>query len=136
MSKQHELVSVLVVEDEPLVRLVALEAIEGAGFKAYATTNADEAILILERQRDIRLVFTDINMPGSMDGIRLAHCVRDRWPRVQFIVTSARLEYGEAELPRGSVFIGKPYSPEQIVRKIEKMSEANAYAQTFWSLCL
>jgi two-component system, response regulator PdtaR len=126
MSKQHELVSVLVVEDESLVRLVALEAIEAAGFKAYAAANADDAICILERQRNIRLVFTDINMPGSMDGIKLAHCVRDRWPRVQFIVTSGQLKPGEAELPRGSVFFSKPYSPEQVVRRIEKMSEANA----------
>ena len=126
MSKQHELVSVLVVEDESLVRLVAFEAIEAAGFKAYAAANADDAIGILERQRNIRLVFTDINMPGSMDGIRLAHCVRDRWPQVQFIVTSGQLKPGEAELPRGSVFVSKPYSPEQVVRKIEKMSEANA----------
>lgn len=126
MSKQHELVGVLVVEDEPLVRLVALEAIEAAGFKAYAAADADEAISVLERQRNIRLVFTDINMPGSMDGIRLAHCVRDRWPPVQFIVTSGQLKFREAELPPGSVFVSKPYSPEQIVRKIEKMSGANA----------
>jgi CheY-like chemotaxis protein len=126
MAKPHELVGVLVVEDEPLVRMVAFEAIEAAGFKAYAAADADEAISILERQRDIRLVFTDINMPGSMDGIRLAHCVRDRWPPVQFIVTSAHLKLGEAELPQGSVFVSKPYSPEQIVRKLEKMSGAIA----------
>jgi CheY-like chemotaxis protein len=126
VSKQHELVGVLVVEDEPLVRMVALEAIEAAGFKAYAAADADEAICILERQRNIRLLFTDINMPGSMDGIRLAHCVRDRWPPVQFIVTSGQLKFCEAELPHGSVFVSKPYSPEQIVRKIEKMSGADA----------
>jgi CheY-like chemotaxis protein len=126
MSKQRELVSVLVVEDEPLVRLVALEAIKAAGFKAYAAANADEAIRILERQRNICVVFTDINMPGSMDGVRLVHCVRDRWPPVQIIVTSALSKFREAELPRGSVFVSKPYSPEQIVRKIEKMSDATA----------
>lgn len=126
MSKQHELVGVLVVEDEPLVRLVALEAIKAAGFSAYAAANADEAIRILERQREILVVFTDINMPGSMDGIRLVHCIRDRWPPVRFIVTSALSKFREAELPCGSVFVSKPYSPEQIVRNIEKMSEATA----------
>jgi CheY-like chemotaxis protein len=126
MSRQYALVGVLVVEDEPLVRMVALEAIEAAGFKAYAAADADEAIRILERQGNIRVVFTDINMPGSMDGIRLVHCVRDRWPPVQFIVTSGQLKFGEAELPLGSVFVSKPYSPEQIVSKIEKMSAANA----------
>ena len=126
MRKQHESVGVLVVEDESLVRVVALEAINAAGFRAYAAANADEAISILERQCDIRVVFTDINMPGSMDGIRLAHCVRERWPPVQFIVTSALSKFRGAELPSGSVFVSKPYSPEQIVRKIEKMAEATA----------
>jgi two-component system, response regulator PdtaR len=126
VSKQRELVNVLVVEDELFVREVAHQAIEAAGFKAYAAANADEAISILERQRNISIVFTDINMPGSMDGIGLAHCVRDRWPPVQFIVTSALSKFRDAELPRGSVFVSKPYSPEQIVQKIEKMSEATA----------
>jgi CheY-like chemotaxis protein len=71
MGKEHESVSVLVVEDEPFVRMAAIEAIRAAGFRAYEAENADEAIRILERQYDIRFVFTDINMPGSMDGIRL-----------------------------------------------------------------
>jgi CheY-like chemotaxis protein len=126
MAKGHDSVGVLVVEDEPLVRMVAVEAIEAAGFRAYQAKDADEAIRILERNYDIRFVFTDINMPGSMDGIRLVHCVRDRWPPIQFIVTSGRLKCGKAELPLGSVFVSKPYSPEEIVRKIEKLSEANA----------
>jgi two-component system, response regulator PdtaR len=126
MRKQHELVGVLVVEDESLVRVVALEAIGAAGFRAYAAANADEAIRILEQQCNIQIVFTDINMPGSMDGIRLAHCVHDRWPPVQLIVTSALSKFRDAELPSGSVFVSKPYSPEQIVGKIEKMVEATA----------
>lgn len=126
MAKGHDSVGVLVVEDEPLVRMVAVEAIKAAGFRAYEAEDADEAIRILERSYDIRFVFTDINMPGSMDGIRLVHCVRDRWPPIQFIVTSGQLKFGKAELPLGSVFVSKPYSPEEIVRKIEKMSEANA----------
>jgi CheY-like chemotaxis protein len=126
VSKQYESVGVLVVEDESLVRMVALEAIKVAGFRAYAAANADEAISILERQCDIRVVFTDINMPGSMDGIRLAHCVRDRWPSLQFIVTSALSKFRDAELPRGSVFVSKPYLPVQIIRNIEKLSEATA----------
>ena len=106
--------------------MAAAYAIEDAGFITYEAGTADEAILILERHPDIRFVFTDINMPGSMDGIRLAHCVRERWPPVQFIVTSGQMKFGEAELPHGSAFLGKPYSPEEVVRKIEKMFEANA----------
>jgi CheY-like chemotaxis protein len=125
VSIQHESVGVLVVEDESLVRVVALEAIGAAGFPAYAAANADEAIRILERQSNIQIVFTDISMPGSMDGIRLAQCIHDRWPPVQFIVTSALAKFRDAELPSGSIFVSKPYSPEQIVHKIEKMAEAS-----------
>jgi two-component system, response regulator PdtaR len=124
VSKHQEPIGVLVVEDEFLVRLDTLEAIKAAGFKAYEAANADEAIAILEQNCDIRVVFTDINMPGSMDGIRLAHCVRDRWPPVQFIVTSALLKFREAELPDGSLFLSKPYSFEQIVHNIEKLANA------------
>jgi two-component system, response regulator PdtaR len=125
VSKQHEPVGVLVVEDEFLVRLDALEAIKAAGFNAYEAANADEAIAILEQNCDIRIVFTDINMPGSMDGIRLAHCVRDRWPPVKFIVTSGLLKFREAQLPDGSVFLSKPYSFEQIVLNIEELANAS-----------
>jgi two-component system, response regulator PdtaR len=126
VKKPHDSVSVLVVEDESFVRLVAVEAIQTAGFRTYAAANADEAIECLERHPDIHFVFTDINMPGSMNGVRLTHCVRDRWPPVQFIVTSALAKFGETELPRGSEFVSKPYSPEQIVHKIEIMSGAGA----------
>jgi CheY-like chemotaxis protein len=70
---------VLVVEDEALVRLSAREEIEAAGFKVYEANNADEAIRLLGANSDIELVFTDVDMPGSMDGVKLAHYVRTRW---------------------------------------------------------
>src|ERR1700738_5539437 len=73
---------VLVVEDENLIRLSALDMVEEAGFEAIAATDADEAIRILESRNDIRAVFTDVHMPGSMDGLRLARVVRNRWPPV------------------------------------------------------
>jgi two-component system, response regulator PdtaR len=126
VNKPHDSVNVLVVEDEPFVRMVAVEAIEAAGFRTYVAANANEAIECLELQPNIHVVFTDINMPGSMNGVRLAHCVRDRWPPVQFIVTSALAKFDEAELPRGSIFVTKPYSPARIVRDIEVMSGAAA----------
>ncbi len=81
---------VLVVEDETLIRIAAVEAVEEAGFEVIEAQNADEAIAILEQRTDIHLVFTDIQMPGSMDGLKLAHCVRDRWPPVKIIATSGR----------------------------------------------
>ena len=71
---------VLIVEDEALVRMIAVDMIEEAGFEILEAANADEAILLLEARRDITVLFTDIEMPGSMDGLRLAQAVRGRWP--------------------------------------------------------
>ena len=75
---------VLVVEDEPLLRMLAVEVVEEAGFIAIEARDADEAVVLLESRSDITLLFTDINMPGSMDGLKLAHAVRDRWPRSRY----------------------------------------------------
>jgi CheY-like chemotaxis protein len=103
---------VLVVEDDPLVRMVALEMVADEEFEVVGARNADEAIRILESRSDIQIVFTDINMPGSMDGLKLAHAVRGRWPPIKFIVTSALLD--GRPIPKGSVFLPKPYNPAQL----------------------
>src|SRR3954470_24429315 len=95
---------VLVVEDETLVRLSTVEIVEGAGFETIAAANADEAIRILESRSDIRAVFTDVQMPGSIDGLRLARVVRDRWPSVALIVTSGQTNVSESGLPEGGLF--------------------------------
>src|ERR1700691_606694 len=73
----------LIVEDESLVRMTAVDMVEEAGFEVLEATNADEAILLLEVRRDIAVVFTDIEMPGSMDGLRLTAAVRGRWPPIK-----------------------------------------------------
>lgn len=78
----------MVLEDDFLARLHAVTLVEDADFTAIEASNADEAIAILERRKDIRVVFTDIDMPGSMDGLRLAHVIRKRWPPIEHIVTS------------------------------------------------
>jgi two-component system, response regulator PdtaR len=101
---------VLVVEDEPLSLMNAVDIVEEAGFEALSCTNADDAISILESRKDIRIVFTDINMPGSMDGLKLAHAVRGRWPPIEIIVTSALKLPGGQKLPERGVFIPKPYT--------------------------
>ncbi|MET0246935.1 MAG: response regulator, partial [Sphingomonas sp.] len=76
---------VLVVEDEPLQRMLAVDLVEDAGFVAIEAENADIAILTLGHRSDIQAVFTDIDMPGSIDGLKLAACVRDRWPPIEII---------------------------------------------------
>ena len=106
--------AVLIVEDEPLIRIGAVKIIEDAGFEVIEAPSADEAIRILECRGDIRVVFTDIHMPGSMDGLKLAHAVRNRWPPIKIIVTSGRDLITEKDLPEGGRFFAKPYDPIEI----------------------
>ena len=101
---------VLIVEDEPLVRMVAVATAQDAGFDAIEATDADSAIAILETRNDIRIVFADIHLPGSMDGLKLARAVRDRWPPIELILTSGLMKVGPRDLPERSVFLTKPYS--------------------------
>jgi CheY-like chemotaxis protein len=106
--------AVLIVEDEALIRLGAVRMIEDAGFEVIEAATADEAIQILESRGDIRVVFTDIHMPGSMDGLKLAHAVRNRWPPIKIIVTSGRELLTERDLPEGGRFLSKPYNRIEI----------------------
>jgi CheY-like chemotaxis protein len=114
---------VLIVEDEALIRAGALDWVEEAGFEAIEAANADEAIRILESRNDIRILFTDIDMPGSMDGLKLAHAVRNRWPAIKLVVTSGRSLPANKDLPKGGRFIGKPYAPSQVATFRELIAE-------------
>jgi CheY-like chemotaxis protein len=105
---------VLVVEDDHLLRLDAIDMIEAAGFEVVEAANADQAIRILESRNDIAVVFTDIQMPGSMDGLKLAHAIRGRWPPIKIVTTSGLRTIGENDLPRGGRFLPKPYSSNQV----------------------
>jgi CheY-like chemotaxis protein len=118
--------AILVVEDELLLRLIAVDVVEDAGFEALAAGTADEALSILEaRADDVRLVFTDIQMPGSMDGLGLAHAVRDRWPPVELIVTSGRCQIGANDLPDRGRFIAKPYDTNALSQVFREMAGAD-----------
>ena len=110
---------VLIVESEALIRISAVHMVEDAGFSSLDAGNADEAIEILEKRRDVRAVFTDINMSGSMDGLKLAHAIRGRWPPIHVIVTSGMdIAY---KLPPNGRFILKPYSAEQIATALSEL---------------
>ncbi len=113
---------ILIVEDEFLIRMEAVDAIRGAGFDVVEAGNADEAILILESRFDITVVFTDIQMPGSMDGLKLAAAIRGRWPPIKIVATSGLLDLGEGDLPPGSRFLPKPYSPRQVVGALRELT--------------
>ena len=113
---------ILVVDDEALVRMNAVDVVEEAGFEVIEASNADEAIRILEERDDIVLIVTDIDMPaGSMNGLRLAAKVKRRWPPIQIIVVSGHYRATDADLPADSVFLPKPYQSEQLVAHIHKM---------------
>ena len=124
MSKGHPGAAVLVVEDEALIRLDMVDCLEEAGFSVEEAGSADEAILILEGRTDIRLILTDIDMPGSMDGLKLAAYVRDRWPPIKIIVTSGHVSVSPDQIPVGGRFFSKPYDRPEIAATIRDMIDA------------
>src|SRR5579864_1092656 len=111
--------AVLIVEDDELLKMLTVDMVQRAGFEVIQAENADEAMTILKARSDIALVLTDINMPGSMDGFRLAHAVSDRWPRIKIIVTSSQVPKGA--LPTGSRFFVKPYRGEAMISEIHSL---------------
>ena len=119
-----EMVAVLVVEDEALILLDIVVQLEAEGFKVYEATNADAAIELLITNLDIRLIFTDIDMPGSMDGLKLAAAVRNRWPPVKIIVTSGARRPPITDMPEGSVFFDKPYNHLAVLASVRSLLTA------------
>ena len=118
-----EMPTVLVVEDETLIRKLVAEELEEAGYSVVVATDADQAIAILEARQDIHLVFTDIDMPGSMDGLKLAAAVRDRWPPVHIIITSGKIR--PLEIPANALFIPKPYVGKNVVAAMRTFENMN-----------
>jgi CheY-like chemotaxis protein len=108
--------TILVVEDEPLVRMLGMLFLSDAGFTVLEASNAEEALQILEADTSVNIVFTDVEMPGALDGFGLARCVHERWPGIGVITTSGRCRplSGSDEL-----FIAKPYAPQMLMHKIE-----------------
>jgi CheY-like chemotaxis protein len=114
--------AILIVEDDQLLRLLTVDIVEAAGFIALQADNADEAVAILEVRSDIALLLTDINMPGSMNGLKLAHAVRNRWPPIKIIIVSSWAP--DCALPTDSRFFVKPYHGEKLVSEITSLMAA------------
>ncbi len=110
--------TVLVVEDESFVRMIAADVLEESGFCVLEAPDASVALDLL-KQHDVAVVFTDINMPGPIDGLQLARIVTEGFPHVKVIVTSGKQWLGPDDLPHESVFLPKPYRPAQLTRLIE-----------------
>jgi CheY-like chemotaxis protein len=115
---------ILVVEDEALVRFAAVGMLGDAGFRMIEAANGDQALELLAADSDVQLLFTDVTMPGSIDGFALARRVRDRWPHIAIMVVSAKRVPQSEELPAGSRFEQKPYSPETVVRHARELTSA------------
>ncbi|MES2442105.1 MAG: HWE histidine kinase domain-containing protein [Pseudomonadota bacterium] len=112
---------VLIVEDEMVLRMRAVDIVEDAGFVPIEAVSADEAMRVLESRDDIALLFTDIQMPGSMDGLKLAHAVHSRWPHIKIILVSGQVAVTEADKPVDSRFFPKPLEIAQMVLELQKM---------------
>ena len=115
---------ILVVEDDVLLRMHAAEMIAEAGFEVLEAPNADEAIKVLEARSDVAIVFTDIDMPGSMNGLKLAHAVANRWPPIRIVATSGHFQMRDGDLPAGGLFLAKPYLSHQILSTLQKLANA------------
>jgi CheY-like chemotaxis protein len=112
---------VLVVEDEMLLRMRAVDMVEDAGYTAVEAVDADQAFVILESRRDIALLFTDIQMPGSMDGLQLARAVHERWPPIKIILVSGQLKLSQSDIPGNSRFFGKPLASDEMIAEMRDM---------------
>ncbi|PDT72272.1 hypothetical protein CO683_03890 [Bradyrhizobium ottawaense] len=101
-----------------------VDMLRAAGFGILEATNADEAMRMLERNSDVRHIFTDIDMPGSMNGLKLAAAVMDRWPPIRIIATSGHFKIQAGDLPADERFIPKPHKPVQVINAIDELTSA------------
>ena len=125
-SETGVLTNVLVVEDEMLLRMRAVDIVEDAGFRAVEAVNADDALASLESRSDISMLFSDIQMPGSIDGLKLAHAVYSRWPHIKIILVSGQVKLSELEKPANSRFFGKPIDVKQMIVELQEMMGTGA----------
>lgn len=114
-------ITVLVVEDEPLVRMGIADQLQDLGFKVLEAGNTVEAVTLLEVNADIQVMFTDVDMPGGIDGLMLAAAVRDKWPPIKIIVTSGHRKVETDDIPAKSRFFGKPYRADAVALAMREM---------------
>jgi two-component system, response regulator PdtaR len=114
--------AVLVVEDEPLVRALAVDVLEEAGFDVLEASTADYALVVLRKREDICVVLTDVDMPGHLNGFQLARIVQDHFHRVRVVIVSGKARPNGGDIAPDAIFIPKPYKLNEIVRTVEALS--------------
>lgn len=115
--------TILIVDDEALLRFDLVDFFEAAGWRVYDAEDADQAITILEKRKEIRVVLTDVQMPGSMDGLKLAHYIRDCFPPTILYIASGHVPLREDELPARTTFLPKPFDPNRLLRQLQTAIE-------------
>ncbi|MDB5488635.1 MAG: response regulator [Reyranella sp.] len=120
MSPEKKII--LVVEDEPLLRITAMDLVESCGFEALEATDSSEAMAILEKRGDVSIVFTDVSMPPGRDGTVLAAEVRERWPHVHVVITSGALSKTSGRIPRDTIFFAKPYNDQRVAEVFRSLA--------------
>jgi two-component system, response regulator PdtaR len=113
--------TILVVEDDALLRWHAADMLEEHGFGVVEAANADAALKVLETRDDVRLLFTDIQMPGSLDGMDLARQVHARWPSVLLVITSGHVKPAQVDIPDDGRFVGKPYRATELLGEADDL---------------
>ena len=114
---------ILLVEDEVLIRIFEADLLQDAGFEVIEAANADEALRELETRSDVQVLFTDIHMPGSLDGLELARCVHELWPGIELLIASGRSRLGPDEIPDSARFVSKPFEPSHLIRQLWELAE-------------
>lgn len=113
---------VLIVEDEPLLRMNVIDLVEEAGFEAIDVANATQALQVLESRSDIRIILSDIDMPPGIDGMALVALVRDRWPPIAIILVSGQIASPDVRIPHGGLFFSKPYRSTDLIAALHRMA--------------
>ena len=112
---------VLLVEDEPLVRMFGADVLEEAGYEVVEAVDGDAALKVLEARADVDVLFTDVNMPGSLDGLGLARVVHERRPDIKLLIASGQVRLADDEIPDSGRFLAKPYAPHDILREVRNL---------------
>lgn len=120
-GSNSDTVMVLVVEDEPMIRMNGVDLLEDQGYRVLEAASADEAIALLEQAPDVRLLFSDIDMPGSMNGVELAELVHRRWPGIRLLLTSGQQKVSGDDMPQDGRFLAKPYSRGDVIDQVNDL---------------
>jgi CheY-like chemotaxis protein len=124
-DNQEKPIVVIIVEDEPMVRMAAVGAFEDAGFEVLESKNAQAALVILQTQGSrVHALFTDVEMPGTMDGLMLANQIHLDWPLISVVVASGQVTPGEGQMPANSRFFKKPYHLSSVIDHIRERAAA------------